>query len=120
MLHSVKKIAKYSAHVASATKCRIEGKVKKFVKTHKVSIKEGKKLVSGILHEIKDDAVKVGDFISDALQEELRKAKPFVKQGNIKVKNKVKKFAKKVYSKVKSKGNNIAKKVGKKVAKFKK
>jgi polyhydroxyalkanoate synthesis regulator phasin len=119
MLHSVKKIARYSAHAASATKCRIEGKVKKFVKAHKVPIKEGKKLASGILREIKEDAVKVGDFISNAVQEELRKAKPFVKQGKNRVKKTAKAFAKKAFHKAKAKEKSLARKVIRKAAEFK-
>lgn len=102
MLSSLKKVVKYSAKVASSTKNKVGLEVSKFVKKHKVPVKEGKVLLGKILRELKNDKDQVEKFIVDELRKDFKKSKPYIKEG--------KKFVKKVGKSAKKKAKKVAKK----------
>ena len=106
MLHSAKKILKYSAKIASLTKHKVEEEVKKLVKANKITTKEGKIIAYKLLKELKNQKDRVEKFIIAELKKEIKKSKPYIKKG--------KKIAKKTGSAVKKKAKSVAKKVLKK------
>lgn len=118
MLSHVKKIVKFSTKVASSTKNKVEYEVGRFVKKHKVPVKEGKALAKKIVNELKVNTIKVGNFVAAEFRKELKNVQPFVtsgkkavKKSGLKAKNAASRIAKRAFGKAKGKTKKIAKKV---------
>ncbi|MEM3153993.1 MAG: hypothetical protein QW165_00295 [Candidatus Woesearchaeota archaeon] len=86
MAKKIKKAVKFGARMAAAAKRRLEKDIGRLVKSGIISKAESRKLMSGIMSEIKAEKERIKQFAKQELKRGIKKAKPLLKKAAQRIK----------------------------------